>query len=145
MCPKYTEVKQRMEQGAEIYKATNPDSEAEVSSDEESMSVDESMSISEEKNGYYHCYKSCATYDDRCTYPEECEQQKRGEKPCPIKIVLGDHWCGEVSQMPEREFNRANKIRKTNNQLFRTGIVGDMIKYRETREYFQVYKRDNSR
>ena len=77
MFPKYTEVNQRMERGAEIYKATNPDSEAEVNSDEESMSDDESMSISEEKIGYYHCYKSCATYDDRCTYPEECEQQKR--------------------------------------------------------------------
>ena len=38
MCPKYTEVSRRMEQGAEIYKATNPDSEDEVNSEEESMS-----------------------------------------------------------------------------------------------------------
>ena len=146
MCPKYPEVNQRKEKGAEIYLATTPDSEAEISISEESMSEEESMSISEEKNGYYHCYISCANYTNECRNPEECKQQKKEKKPssqCPMNKVLKDHYCGEVGEMEERDFNRANKERKA--KWVRAGIVGNMIKYRETREYFQVYKRDNSR
>ena len=51
MCTKYPEIEQRKEKGAEIYKVTTPDSEAEISISEESMSEGESMSISEEKTG----------------------------------------------------------------------------------------------
>ena len=140
MCTKYAEVNQRAEKGAEIYQATTPDSEAEISISEESMSKDESMSISEEKNGYYHCYISCANYTEECRYPDECEQQKKEQKPrsqCPIRILLGDHYCGDVGEMAERDFNRVNKLRKANNKWVRTGIVGNMVKYKETRDYVQ--------
>ena len=79
MCPKYAEVKQRMEQGAEIYKANVPDSEDEDNSEEESMSD------TEEETGYYHCHRSCVNYETKSKFPEKCEQQKKENKQCPIK------------------------------------------------------------
>ena len=138
MCPKYPEVNQRKEKGAEIYLATTPDSEAEISILEESMSEEESMSIPEEKNGYYHCYISCANYTNKCRNPEECKQQKKEKKPssqCPMNKVLKDHYCGEVGEMEERHFNRANRERKP--KWVRAGIVGNMVKYKEARDYLQ--------
>ena len=96
------------------------------------------MSDTEEETGYYHCHRSCVNYDSECKFPGKCKQQRMEDKPCPIKKILGEHRCGEETQIPEREFNRINKGRKINQRLFRTGIVGDMIKYRETREYFHT-------
>ena len=47
--------------------------------------------------------------------------------------VLKEHYCGETGEMEERDFNRANKERKA--KWVRAGIVGNMIKYKEARDY----------
>ena len=93
------------------------------------------MSDTEEETNYYHCHRSCGNYDTPCKSPGKCKQQKKENKPCPIKSILGEHLCGEAKQIPERDFNRINRGRKSDQRLDRVGIVGDMIEYRETRDY----------
>ena len=96
------------------------------------------MSIPEEKNGYYHCYISCANYANECRNPEKCKQlikEKNPSSQCPMNKVLKEHYCGEVGEMEERDFNRANKERKP--KWVRAGIVGNMVKYKEARDYTQ--------
>ena len=45
------------------------------------------------------------------------------------------HYCGFKSEMAERDYNRTNKIRFP--QWVRTGIVGNMVKYMENRDYIK--------
>ena len=43
--------------------------------------------------------------------------------------------CGDRKKIPEKDFNRINRGRKSDQRLDKVGIFGDMIEYRETREY----------
>ena len=74
-------------------------------------------------------------YEARCEYPMRCKQRRQDNKDCPIKTLLGEHLCGDRKTIPERDFNKINRGRESDQRLDKVGIIGDMIEYRETREY----------
>ena len=80
-------------------------------------------------------------YEIPCKFPRKCRQQRQENKDCPIKEILGEHLCGDRKKIPERDFNSMNRRRESDQRLDKVGIIGDMIEYRETRDYFQNAKR----
>jgi hypothetical protein len=136
MCSEYPKIDQRKQKGAEIYVATIPEGEDETSSVDESMLNDESTKTSDKEEEYYHCYTSCVNYNS--SNPEACRQLQKEKKTgsqCPIKKILDEHRCGDQDKMPEALFKRMNKERTL--KWVRAGLEGDMVKYREARDYTQ--------
>ena len=96
MCIKYKGVQARMEPGAEIFKVNIVDSDSDNDSEEE-----------DESNP--HCHESCVNYKNKCEFPIRCKQRRQHGKECPIKAALGEHRCGFMGVIHQKEYNQMNE------------------------------------
>ena len=94
----------------------------------------EDIESEEEEELDPHCHESCKNYKKACVNPKKCETRRRYGKDCPIKEALGDHLCGFMGTMKERELNRINSGRTEEQRLSVVGYLNDgYIKAIETR------------
>ena len=106
--------------------------------EERNKKFDNDSEEKEESNP--HCHESCVNYVEECEFPERCKQRRQSNKDCPIKAILGEHFCGFKGEIHLLKYNLINEKRSKDQRLDKMPPFfqeGGMVWCRETRDLHQ--------